>query len=221
MVGDAKCKICGFSWETEIPDNGDMSQLKCPHCLATESKKNGIIWPAFVDVGEGTYAAPGCLFQIFMEGERVVVGKYCSLGPSSLIFTGGNHRIDLVSTSPFDKILHPDMPENRNRSYWSTRNTELGNDVWMGMRVLIGGGAHVGSGSVIGAGSVVFSDCEPYSIVVGNPGRTIRKRFDDETIKRLLKLKWWDWPSEFIEANLEWFYRPVPAFLNHFEDYHV
>jgi len=33
---------------------------------------------------------------------------------------------------------------------------------------------------------------EPYTIVGGNPARVIKKRFDDETIDALLRLKWWD-----------------------------
>ena len=52
----------------------------------------------------------------------------------------------------------------------------IGNDVWIGARVIILGGVHVGDGSVIGAGSVVTRDVEPYSIVAGNPAKLIRKR---------------------------------------------
>ncbi len=214
MRGDVRCKDCGFCWEDEVPDDGDLSGLKCPHCADNTGGKK--FWPTFVDAGYGTYATPTSQFQIYKAGERIKLGKFCSIGADTLIVTGGNHRIDCVSTSPFDKLLCPDLPESRNRVYWTTRNTELGNDVWVGARAIIGGGAHIGSGSVIGAGAVMFSDCEPYSIVIGNPGRPIKKRFDDKTIERLLKLKWWDWPTEVIEANLDWFYRPVPQFLDHF-----
>lgn len=34
--------------------------------------------------------------------------------------------------------------------------------------------------------------------------KVIRKRFDDETIKRLKKLKWWDWPEEIIRESIPW-----------------
>jgi virginiamycin A acetyltransferase len=44
----------------------------------------------------------------------------------------------------------------------------------------------------------VGNDIEPYTIVAGNPARIIRKRFDEEIIGLMLKLKWWDLPGEEI-----------------------
>ena len=62
---------------------------------------------------------------------------------------------------------------------------------------------HIGDGAIIGANSVVAKDIEPYSIAVGNPCQAVKKRFDDETIEKLLELKWWDWDEERIFDNLE------------------
>ena len=59
-------------------------------------------------------------------------------------------------------------------------------------------GVHIGDGAIIGANSVVGKNIEPYTIVVGNPARTIRKRFDDELIEIMEKLKWWDKSVEEI-----------------------
>ncbi len=53
-------------------------------------------------------------------------------------------------------------------------------------------GVKIGDGSIIAAYSVVTRDVEPYSVVGGNPARFIKKRFDDELIETLLRLKWWD-----------------------------
>jgi virginiamycin A acetyltransferase len=39
---------------------------------------------------------------------------------------------------------------------------------------------------------------DPYSIIAGNPAKVIRKRFDEELIELMLKLKWWDLPIEEI-----------------------
>ena len=48
------------------------------------------------------------------------------------------------------------------------------------------------AGAIVGANSVVGSDIDSYTIVVGNPAKTLRKRFDDELIDLLLRFKWWD-----------------------------
>lgn len=56
------------------------------------------------------------------------------------------------------------------------------------------------SKKIIGANSVVGSDVEPYSIVVGNPARLLRRRFDEELTELLLRWKWWDKSIEEIDA---------------------
>lgn len=68
----------------------------------------------------------------------------------------------------------------------------LGNDVWIGQDATILPGVRIGDGAIIGLGSIVGHDVEPYTIVVGNPARVVRKRFDDELIGLLLKLQWWN-----------------------------
>ena len=79
-------------------------------------------------------------------------------------------------------------------------NTVIGNDVWIGQNAVILPGVHVGEGAIIGANSVVGSDVAPYTIVIGNPAKVLRKRFDDELIGLLLKFKWWDKSIEEINA---------------------
>ena len=63
-------------------------------------------------------------------------------------------------------------------------------------------GVTIGDGAVIASRAVVTKDVPPYSIVGGVPAKIIRKRFDAETVDKLLKLKWWDWPVEKIKRNL-------------------
>ncbi|MBR4126524.1 MAG: CatB-related O-acetyltransferase, partial [Alphaproteobacteria bacterium] len=79
-------------------------------------------------------------------------------------------------------------------------DTVIGNDVWIGQNVVILPGVHIGDGVIIGASSVVGSDIDPYSIVIGNPAKVLRKRFDDELIDLMLSFKWWDKSIEEIDS---------------------
>lgn len=92
-------------------------------------------------------------------------------------------------------------------------DTIIGNDVWIGENVTILPGVHIGDGAIIGANSVVAKDIEPYSIAVGNPCRVVKKRFDDETIEKLLELKWWDWGEEKIFDILEALTNGIPDLI--------
>jgi len=59
-------------------------------------------------------------------------------------------------------------------------------------------GTELGNGVIVSSRAVVRGTVPDYAIVAGNPAKVIKKRFDDETIKRLLELAWWDWEPESI-----------------------
>ena len=42
----------------------------------------------------------------------------------------------------------------------------------------------------------------PYTIVGGIPAKPIKKRFDEDVISDLLRVKWWDWSNEKIARNI-------------------
>ena len=67
---------------------------------------------------------------------------------------------------------------------------------------MIMAGVTIGSGAVIGSRAVVTKNVEPYAIVGGNPAKVIKFRFDEEEIRRLLKLKWWDWSEEEVKDGM-------------------
>jgi chloramphenicol O-acetyltransferase type B len=52
----------------------------------------------------------------------------------------------------------------------------IGNDVWIGARVIVLPGVQIGDQAIVGAGAVVTKDVEPLAIVAGNPARVIRLR---------------------------------------------
>ena len=135
----------------------------------------------------------------------VKIGKFCSIGGYGQI-GGGLHPLDWVSTSPCFTEGKSTAGKNFSQLPFSSYEAvEIGNDVWIGVGVYIKSGVKIGDGAVIGAHSVVTHDVEPYSIVAGSPAREIRKRFDDETIQKLLKLKWWNWEDDKLQEYGKYF----------------
>ncbi len=150
------------------------------------------------EIGEHTYGKPKVIS--WGEGASLSIGKYCSIGTDVVIFLGSEHRIDWVSTYPFPFI----WPEAKSiQGHPSTKgNVIIGNDVWIAFGTTILSGVAIGDGAAIGACSVVTRDIPPYAIVAGNPAQVIRHRFDDETIRKLLEIKWWNWPDKKVAENV-------------------
>lgn len=131
--------------------------------------------------------------------DKLIIGKFCQIASGvEFIMNGANHQMNAVSTYPFYTLDGWNQTVPKKEDMPIKGDTIIGNDVWIGQNVTILPGAHIGDGGIIGANSVVGSNIPPYTIVVGNPARQIRKRFDDELIKILEKLKWWDKSIEEI-----------------------
>lgn len=149
-------------------------------------------------IGKGTYGKPGVV--TWREGAILKIGAYCAIASGVYIFLGGNHHIDWVTIYPFQRF-HPEMLKMGPAST-SKGNVIIGNDVWIGHGTIILSGVTIGDGAVLGANTVIANDVLPYSVVIGNPGRVIKKRFSEENIEELLKIKWWSWSEEKIKDFL-------------------
>jgi acetyltransferase-like isoleucine patch superfamily enzyme len=145
----------------------------------------------------------------------ITIGKFCSIAPGLEFNVGGGHHLDCGSTYPFDNL--DNWPEANRDLYPHHKGLEIiiGNDVWIGLNVAIMHNSPIGDGAVIGAYSVVRERVRPYAIVIGNPAQEVGRRFDDETVEKLLEIKWWDFPEDKIRANMEIITSPnVEALFN-------
>lgn len=160
-----------------------------------------------LQIGEHTYFAYDFSLLTWFPGERIVIGKYCSIAAGVVICTGGMRRTDTAALYPFDVA----------RAYRTTRNTKIGNDVWIGYGAMVVNGAQVGDGAIVASGSNVFSDVPPFAVVAGNPAQVLRYRFSKPVVARLLRIAWWNWPDAEVTANIDWFYRPINEFVDRFD----
>ena len=88
----------------------------------------------------------------------------------------------------------------------------VGSDVWIGFGVTLLSGVTVGHGAIVGAKAVVAKSVPPYAVVVGNPARIVKYRFDNDTIRALLGLEWWrNWSDQEIVAQFPNLLRKPPS----------
>ena len=145
------------------------------------------------------------LYHYPVNHERLVMGKFCSVAcGAKFLFNCANHSLRPLSTYTFP-LFYEEWGLNKAdvATAWDNKgDIIIGNDVWIGFEAVIMAGVHIGNGAIVGARAVVTKDVPPYTIVGGTPARTIRRRFDDDTIRRLEALRWWDWPMEKIRQCL-------------------
>lgn len=143
------------------------------------------------------------------------IGRFCSIAQDSFLWNS-NHPMKTLSTNSllygvdnqwmsewcdYEKIK-PQIFENSHmvKSIHEPSELIIGNDVWIGAKATSLPGVKVGDGAVIGACSVVTKDVPPYAVVAGNPAHVIRLRFSEETIEKLLKIRWWNYGPSIMEG---------------------
>ncbi len=134
--------------------------------------------------------------------DKLIIGKYCSIGSGAVFMMGGNqgHRSDWVSTFPF--YYQANIFKEAINPYEKVGDTIIGHDVWIGSEAMIMSGVKIGTGAIIAGRSVVSRDVEPYSVVGGNPATLIKYRFSKEIRDKLLKQKWWEWSEEKVKEMM-------------------
>ncbi len=146
------------------------------------------------------------LYHYPINKDKLKIGKFCSVAcGAKFLFTSANHTMKSLSTYPFPIFFEEWGLAGKDISNaWDNRgDIVIGNDVWIGYEAVILSGVTIGDGAIIGTRAVVTKDVPPYTIVGGVPAKPIRKRFDDETIKKLEEVRWWNWDDEKIRQSIQ------------------
>lgn len=154
----------------------------------------------------------------YVAGARVMdtdVGKFCSIGPQSIVGGLGIHPTNLVSSHPSFYSLDPpiNLSLHKDSSVIERKRTKVGNDVWIGVRSTLLDGISVGDGAIVAAGAVVVNDVPPYAIVGGVPAKIKKMRFDSSTVEKLVELKWWNWDLAKIRTAARFMAQPEALFM--------
>lgn len=161
------------------------------------------------------------VFQSYIDGD-VKIGRFSTLWGPGIHVVGRLHGIEIgnFTSIAYGVSIQEDYHNiARTTTYYVERNLfgekladnamvskgriSIGHDVWIGAGTQVLSGVSIGHGAVIGGGTVVTKDVPPYAVVVGNPARIIKFRFQPQTIQMLLDTAWWDWSVEKIRENKE------------------
>lgn len=135
------------------------------------------------------------------------VGRFTSIAPYTQT-NRGMHPITapFVTTCPMFYSMRNQLGKKfatRQMFEELKKPITIGNDCWVGQRAFIVGGVKIGDGAIVLAQSVVTKDVPPYAIVGGSPAKIIKYRYDEDTIKFLLDIKWWNNSIEWFQENWE------------------
>jgi phosphonate metabolism protein (transferase hexapeptide repeat family) len=181
---------------------------------------------AFCEVGARTI-----LHEVSMDDYSYVVndaqityttiGKFCSIAAMTRI-NPGNHPMQRASQAHFtyraSAYFEGESDEAAFFEWRRSHRVRIGHDVWIGHGAIVLPGRSVGTGAVVAAGAIVTKDVPAYTIVGGNPARSIRRRFPEALADRLAALAWWDWDHETLRRALPDFRQlAVEEFLAKYE----
>ena len=148
-----------------------------------------IIGPHLIDVGKDVVVHPGAFLSVVEEQRdgatsdaRLVIGDGVRIGSDMVIACCGSIEIgDDVLTA--DRVYigdtyHQYRDVSRpvlHQGLGDPRPVSIGRGAFLGINCAVLPGVTIGDGACVGANAVVTHDVPPHSLVVGNPGRVVRR----------------------------------------------
>lgn len=142
---------------------------------------------------------------------NVTVGRYCCIGPETLVGLGRHPTRQFVSSHPafYSTLAQAQLTFVSEQKFEEFRTVTIGNDVWIGARAIVLDGATIGDGAIVAAGAVVSGEVPPYAIVSGVPAKLARYRFDEATIEAIRRSRWWELDLDVLRENSAAFADPA------------
>lgn len=128
--------------------------------------KNILISSLFISFGNNGICTIGDNTEIIganfcVSDSKIEIGSDCLFSTQIVLRTHDSHHIFSLDT--YERINYP-------------RDIVVGDNVWIGYRVMLLGGAVIGTGSVVGTGSITSSQFGDHRIIAGVPARVIREK---------------------------------------------
>lgn len=128
------------------------------HCGDNVNIEHGAQFDSSLIIGDNSGIGVNCVCGgLSSVGDNVMMGPECIMLPHF-------HAFDRLDIPMCEQGFQPGKP------------IRIGNDVWIGTRVIIMPGVVIGDHSIVGAGAVVTKDVPEYAIVGGCPAKIIRMR---------------------------------------------
>ena len=137
-----------------------------------------------VVLGDGVLVRPYCNLYGCTIGEGTALGAFVEVGRGATI--GKRCRFQCVINVPPGTIIGDDVFIGPHVQFtndvfprawvpeWNCDPVVVGDKASIGAGAVLLPGVVIGVGAMVGAGSVVVKDVKPWTVVAGNPARTIR-----------------------------------------------
>lgn len=163
-----------------------------------------------VTLDDFSYTGQFCMIQNAEIGRFVNIAAMVRIGPT-------DHPMTRPTLHHFTyrKVMYGfDTVNDEEFFAWrAAQKAFIGHDTWIGHGAVIMPNVKLGNGAIVGSGAVVTKDVEPYTIVVGVPAKPLKKRFSEDTVRKLEEIKWWDWSYELIKERINDFSLPTAEFV--------
>jgi acetyltransferase-like isoleucine patch superfamily enzyme len=131
--------------------------------------------PSYFSIGENFFSGP---YGYFVTNKHIPVsiGDHVMFGPYCKIF-GGDHDLQ------YEKNHIRFAPEKEVKE----TKIVIEDGVWIGANTTVLTGSFISEGSVVSSGALVNSYIPPYCVAYGIPAKKIKRRFNDQQLKKTLK----------------------------------